>query len=936
MPRGGVDLQPSPAAAVDALAEALWHQAPAQVAVVLDDVHLIAEGSSGAEALTRLIGALPDNGHLVLAGRTSPPVPLARLEVAGEVVRLGESDMSFSAAELADFAARRGVPYDQVTPCGGWPALAEVSASGARGTDAAYLWEEVLDRLPTVQRRDLALVAHADISDAAVASAVLGHEVDLDALTRELPLAVTTGDGRHTVHPLWLPHLAALVTETEIDAVRRRAALAMAELGEPWMAVGQLAKAGAWDDMARVVVGALGVSSPPVPGDVAATWLGRLPPDVADGALAQLLAAVAMGPRDPARATALFQEAAAAFRAAGDSAGELAAIAQLSELAWWQNETEPLVAVALRFLEMEAQGYEQAAPLACLARALMADLANQPQVILAELDRIPERSLNDTWTGLLRWMRAAALSHLGRPVEAMQLAEESLRTVGPLYEPLVEANWYGALWLTGGVDETLAGLPGLVERSAAGGISEYTAVICGTYAMLAAVADHTDEADRYLRRARNLATTPRSPLTDIGIVQAEAALLIAAGDEAGAGAVLDDYRTRAVIGAGIGAAPQQRALALWYVLVPDTRAFWDESDLGPYFTEARALARAVVGLRAGDDGPRRAAAEIAPGLVRAFLSLPWATELALAHVAADERAGWVLLEALWPRAQAHVRRHADDDGRFARPARVALARLPVPPASRLELRLLGPVELRRDGVPVDAPEWRRRRVRDLLSHLVLHRPDSREQAAADLWPDLDTDGQARNLRVTLTHLLRALEPHRRGGDASFLVQAHADGLLVHRGEWLSVDVWRFDELADQGLAADRRGEPSGALGPMLEAVGLWRGEPTELAGAGWALAEVEARRAKVAVLAQRAGELLLAQGHADQARELGELALGVDAWSDRAHHLVVRAHATAGRSRAARTAIAGYGEALVELGLGDDEVRRRLADLARAVESAAP
>ena len=118
---------------------------------------------------------------------------------------------------------------------------------------------------------------------------------------------------------------------------------------------------------------------------------------------------------------------------------------------------------------------------------------------------------------------------------------------------------------------------------------------------------------------------------------------------------------------------------------------------------------------------------------------------------------------------------ADEPGsRYERPARTALARLPVPPTGRLELGLLGSVELRRDGRPVDAPEWRRRRVRDLLSHLVLRRPDAREQLAADLWPELDAEGQARNLRVTLTHLLRALEPDRRGRDASFLVQTHGD------------------------------------------------------------------------------------------------------------------------------------------------------------------
>src|SRR5690606_11783274 len=215
-----------------------------------------------------------------------------------------------------------------------------------------------------------------------------------------------------------------------------------------------------------------------------------------------------------------------------------------------------------------------------------ADLTNRPDDVLAELDRIPERSLNDTWIGLERWMRAAALSQLGRPHEAVRLAEEPMKTVGPLYEPLVEATRYGALWMTGAVDDCLAGMPELVERSAAGGVSEYTAVVCATYAQLAAAADRVHDAERCLRRAGALAAVPRSPLVDVGLVQAEAALRVAVGDEDGARDVLEDYRTRATVGAGIGAAPKQRALALWYVLVPDTPPYWDGADPGPHFTAA--------------------------------------------------------------------------------------------------------------------------------------------------------------------------------------------------------------------------------------------------------------------------------------------------------------------------------------------------------------
>jgi len=49
--------------------------------------------------------------------------------------------------------------------------------------------------------------------------------------------------------------------------------------------------------------------------------------------------------------------------------------------------------------------------------------------------------------------------------------------------------------------------------------------------------------------------------------------------------------------------------------------------------------------------------------------------------------------------------------------------------------------------------------------------------------------------------IRALEPDRRGRDASFLVQTHGDALLLHRGEWFDTDLWRFDELAQAALKA---------------------------------------------------------------------------------------------------------------------------------------
>src|SRR3712207_8861934 len=82
-------------------------------------------------------------------------------------------------------------------------------------------------------------------------------------------------------------------------------------------------------------------------------------------------------------------------------------------------------------------------------------------------------------------------------------------------------------------------------------------------------------------------------------------------------------------------------------------------------------------------------------------------------------------------------------------ARRLLREMPPAPPARLELRVLGPMQLRRDGVVVVARELRRERVRQLLAHLLVHDRPTRAAVTADLWPDLDEPAAARNLRVKI-------------------------------------------------------------------------------------------------------------------------------------------------------------------------------------------
>jgi LuxR family maltose regulon positive regulatory protein len=550
------------------------------------------------------------------------------------------------------------------------------------------------------------------------------------------------------------------------------------------------------------------------------------------------------------------------------------------------------------------------------------------EAVLAELDRIPAGSLDDTWQSVADWLRATSLSHLGRPAEALNVVNTAAGYASPLYAALVESAGLQARWLLGNIDDVLDELPSFTTRTAATGLTDFHAVMATTSSMVSAMVGRVDDAERYLDEARRT-VKPQFPLIDVGLVIAEATLAVVSGDERRASRLLDEYIERsAPLGMGLPAFLQRCSLPLWYVLVPDSRRVWDDASLGPTFERARSLAQDLGAARATGRLPAGSPPLPPPGVTRALLALPWATELALAHIAARREAGWTLLDALWPQAQPEVRRHAADPKRpLGRAARLALGRLPVPPTSRLELALLGSVELRRDGALVDAPEWRRERVRSLLAHLVLHRQVSRERLAADLWPELDSDAQSRNLRVNLVHLLRVLEPGRAERDASFYVRAHGGVLKLHQSEWLDTDLWRFDELCRRGIEADGEGVPSVALDAMLAAVALWRGDPGELANEDWALPAVEERSRRVVGLAARAGELVLARGEPDTARRLGELALGIDPWFEDAHRVVISAYVAVDDRHGARRSLGRYRDALHELHLTPAEVARKLEQL---------
>jgi ATP/maltotriose-dependent transcriptional regulator MalT len=158
-----------PDAVVTALVNSLAAQ-PNAVALVLDDYHLI-QAPPVHDSLTLLLERLPPQLQLLLASRTDPPLPLARLRVRGHLVELRAAELRFTIEETAALlreATGLELPADSVAALAarteGWvaglqlaglslqnhpdPAGFVATFSGSHRYVLDYLTEEVLARQP--------------------------------------------------------------------------------------------------------------------------------------------------------------------------------------------------------------------------------------------------------------------------------------------------------------------------------------------------------------------------------------------------------------------------------------------------------------------------------------------------------------------------------------------------------------------------------------------------------------------------------------------------------------------------------------------------------------------------------------------------------------------------------------------------------------------
>jgi LuxR family transcriptional regulator, maltose regulon positive regulatory protein len=171
-----------------------------QWVLVLDDYHAI-RAPDVHEAMTFLLDHLPSHLHLLMATRSDPPLPLARLRTRGQLTEVRAADLRFTAAEAAQFlnqvmgldltAADVDALEDRTE---GWIAGLQLAALSLRGIDERaevagfieaftgsnrfvidYLADEVLARQSTEVRDFLLRTAVLDRLTGPLCDAVTGR-----------------------------------------------------------------------------------------------------------------------------------------------------------------------------------------------------------------------------------------------------------------------------------------------------------------------------------------------------------------------------------------------------------------------------------------------------------------------------------------------------------------------------------------------------------------------------------------------------------------------------------------------------------------------------------------------------------------------------------------------------------------------------------------
>jgi LuxR family maltose regulon positive regulatory protein len=317
------------------------------VSLVLDDIHEVSDPTV-LGWLDQLVRHAPPMLRLILSGRRTPPLQLARLRVSGDLADINATDLACTAEEAESYFSMLGLRVDRadrdalLRHTQGWMAGLRLAAlrcqprhPGAGIADLAgddpivtdYLRDEVLaDQDPQIRAFLLRTSMVEDLTGK-LANALTGTtdgDRCLDLLSRENGFVEVVDSDRswYRYHPLLRELLRAELRREmpqEIPALACRAARWYAQNGRPADALRCCVAAQDWDYAGQVLAASditILLSGGPAQFE---RMLAPIPPDVVDRdvAIGGAWAAARLWHKDPDGARASLETAAAALPSAG-------------------------------------------------------------------------------------------------------------------------------------------------------------------------------------------------------------------------------------------------------------------------------------------------------------------------------------------------------------------------------------------------------------------------------------------------------------------------------------------------------------------------------------------------------------------------------------------------------------------------------------------
>ncbi len=911
---------------VDDLCSFAWSQTPTEICLVIDDAHRFDDAA--ADLLHRFYASMPNNAHLVVAGRRMVFEPPMRDRLDGAVDILVEHDLAFDDEELERFAAANELDPDQL-PDRRWPALLALEAATGHAGAVQYLVEEVLEAIDEPLRTDLRALAVARPLDGELITSLTDGRVDAAAIVASLPMTTRHGDVV-AIHDLVRDALLDGGAASTLADAHACVARVLQERGALLEAIEHFVAAAATDaleEIARDLARGLFVR------DATATnrrvverlrmALGSsLALDAIDGALSLL--------DRPDAARGQLEAAQLRARQEGDAELEVLCTLRLIEEAYTAADLGRVRRGLDELDVLAADDAPHAVRVQHLARLWAHSLAGEHRAAfeLASEVAVATPSDDHDLRDLARFYSVIHRGYAGEVRAALDDAAAVRQLPDSLYANRLAGFELIQRWQLGELDaEGRALATRLVERIGAMGQTHLFVEGAATTALFHASAGDLGTAERLTARAEAAAADlPSTAWPHHTVAQARAALQVMDGDEDAARRTLIDAMPPDGV-AGLPRFVYGATATLSYVLVPEARAVWEREPCGPDHELRRDIGRALVAWReCGDGRPAERLPWGRPARLRPWAYEPHLVELAVAAVEAGSTEAGSVLSDLRQDPRRHLQALVSGSTAL-RDETVALLRAaPRRPAEITEVRVLGPFELLRGGRPVADDLWRRQRVRDLLALLVDRRTEERVELAELMWPGKAARAAASNLRYTLNQLLGALEPDRDEAARSWFVRADGARLELVASDRLLVDVDRFRHLLESARFDDAQGSPASALEHYRAAIETYRGSYLDgVSDPEWGHIARLRLQGEFVTAASRSVDLLMAHGGLDEAERIAGRAVEAEALNEDASRALAHVLLARGRVSAARDVIGHLLAGLTEVELTPDADTTTLA-----------